>query len=221
MSLLDAIPTIFSGLFSTVIIVVIVVVVVVARRERGRVAELHGYAAQSGWQPITGPAPEPVARDARSRRCKLALGGQRGPHHLWVVWHQWTESSGSGQTYSSRRRNRTRYYLWLGPHYPDVSLRRRTGIGAFFKPVRGVGTGDAVFDKAFLVRPGGSDEPLRLLTPPLREAMLAGRLPIWAITGGVLITAYDDVPRIENLQPRADAICYVADALGRTPLVRH
>jgi hypothetical protein len=31
----------------------------------------------------------------------------------------------------------------------------------------------------------------------------------------VLITAYDDVPRLENLQPRADAICYVADALNR------
>jgi hypothetical protein len=214
MSLLDAIPTIFGGFFSTAIILVVVVVVVVGRRERNRVAALHAYAAQSGWQPITGPAPEPVARDARSRRCKLALGARRGPHHLWVVWHQWIESTGSGQTSSSRRRNRTRYYLWLGSDYPDVSLRRRTGIGAFFKPVRGVGTADAAFDKAFLVRPGDSYEPLRLLTPPLREAMLAGRLPIWAIDGGVLITAYDDVPRIENLQPRADAICYVADALG-------
>ncbi len=215
MSLFDVLPTIFSGFFSFVVILVVVVVVVVIRRERRRVAALQAYAAQAGWQPITGPAPEPVARDARSRRCKLALGAQRGPHHLWMVWHQWTESTGSGQTSSSRTRNRTRYYLWLGPAYPDVSVRRRTGIGAFFKPVRGVGTADAAFDKAFLVRPGDSHEPLRLLTPPLREAMLAGRLPVWAISGGVLITSYDDMPRIESLQLRADGICYVADALGR------
>jgi hypothetical protein len=215
MSLLDFIPMIFGGFFSTALVLVIVVVVVVARRERAKLAELRAYAAQSGWLPITGPAPEPVERDARSRRCKLALGVRRGPHHLWVVWHQWIESTGSGDNSSSRRRNRTRYFLWLGPGYPDVSLRRRTGIGAFVKPVRGVGTGDAAFDKAFLVRPGDSHEPLRLLTPPLREALLARRLPIWAIEGGVLITAYDDIPRIENLHPRADAICYVADALGR------
>jgi hypothetical protein len=215
MSLLDVIPVIISGFFPTVIILVVVIVVLVARRDRRRVAELRAYAAQYGWQPITGPAPEPVARDARSRRCKLALGARRGPHQVWVVWHQWVESTGSGQTSSSRRRNRTRYYLWLGPDYPDVSVRRRTGVGAFFKPVRGVGTGDAAFDKAFLVRPGDSYEPLRLLTPPLREAMLARRLPIWAINGGVLITAYDDMPRIESLQPHADGICYVADALGR------
>jgi hypothetical protein len=214
-SLLDLIPAIFGGFFSIAIIVVIVIAVVVVRRERGRVAELHAYAARSGWLPITGPAPEPVVEDARSRRCKLALGAQRGPHHLWVVWHQWIESSGSGDSSSSRTRNRTRYFLWLGPGYPDVSLRRRTSLGAFFKPVRGVGTGDAAFDKAFVVRPGDSHEPLRLLTPPLRAAMLARRLPIWAINGGVLITAYDDVPRIDNLQPRADAICSVADALGR------
>src|SRR5689334_4951883 len=143
MSLLDAIPAIFGGFFSTAIILVIVIAIMLARRERGRVAELHAYAGQSGWQPITGPLPEPVAGDARSRRCKLALGTQRGRHQLWVVWHQWTETTGSGNTTSSRRRNRTRYYLWLGSGYPDVSVRRRTAIGAFFKPVRGVGTADA------------------------------------------------------------------------------
>jgi hypothetical protein len=215
MSLFDVIPVIFSGFFSTAVILVIVVAVMIVRRERRRVAELHAHAAQYGWQPITGPVPEPVARDARARHCKLALGVRRGPHHLWVVWHQWIESTGGGQYSSSRKRNRTHYYLWLGPGYPDVSLRRRTGMGGLFKPVRGVGTGDAAFDKAFLVRPGDSDEPRRLLTPPLREAMLAQRLPLWSITDGVLITTYNEVPRVENLQGRADAICYVADTLGR------
>jgi hypothetical protein len=211
---LKVIPALFGVFFVTAVVLLIVYAVAAVRRERRRREQLRGYAARLGWLPITGPVPEPVAKDARSRRCRLALGLRRGGHDLWVVWHQWTESTGSGEGSSSRTRNRTRYFLWLGPAYPDIAVRRRTGIGAFFKPVRGIGTGDAGFDKAFLVRPSDTYEQRRLLTPPLREAMLARRLPVWEIAGGVLITAYEDMPRIENLQARADAISYLARALG-------
>jgi hypothetical protein len=203
-------------LFGTAAAAVAVLAVTVIRRDRRRREELRAYAAQAGWWPVAGPAagpaqlPGPVAEDARSRRCKLAFGARRGRYDVWMVWHQWVESTGD----SSTTRNLTRYYLWLGPSHPDIALRRRTGIGAFFKPVRGAGTGDAAFDRAVLVRPGDGGAQWGLLTPPLREALLARRLPLFQITGGVLITRYGDVPRIDNLDARAAAICELADALG-------
>lgn len=214
MSALDVIPALFGSFFFIIVVLVIVFAVATVRKERRRVEHLRAYAAHLGWLPIAEPVPEPVAESARSRRSKLALGLRRGQHHLWVVWHQWTEHSSSGSTSSTRTRNRTRYFLWLGPAYPDISLRRRTSVGAFLMPVRGAGTGDAAFDKAFLVRSAAPYEQQRLLTPQLREAMLARRLPVWEITGGVLAIAYDDAPRVENLQLRADAISYIAHALG-------
>ena len=210
----EVIPLFLSGFVSLFIVALIVLIVLAVkgyRRERRRRAELDLYATQLGWQPIAGPVPEPVAKDVRSRRNKLALSTQRGPHPLWLVWHQWTESNGETSTTT---RNLTRYYIWLGQGHPDIQLRRRSRIGAFFKPVRGVGTGDAAFDRAFLVRPSGTYEHQRLLTPQLRAAMVARQVPAWRITGGVLIIGYGDVPRIENLQPRADVICYLAQALG-------
>lgn len=204
------------ALFSTAGAAVAVIAVVVVRRDRRRRERLRAYAAQAGWWPITEPAggltqvPGPVADDARSRRCKLAFGARRGRREVWMVWHHWVESTGD----SSTTHDLTRYYLWLGVGYPDIELRRRTVLGAFIKPVRGAGTGDAAFDKAVLVRPGDGGAQWRLLTPPLREALLARRLPLFQITGGVLVTRYDDVPRIDNLDARADAISHLADALG-------
>lgn len=186
-----------------------VLVVVAVRHQRRRRDQLRAYAAQTGWSPIAEPMPGPVAEDARSRRCKLALGTRRGRHTIWMVWHQWVESTGD----SSSTRNLTRYYLWLGPSYPDIALRRRTRVGALLMPVRGAGTGDAAFDRAVLVR-AGDGAAQRLLTPPLREALLTRRLPLFQITGGLLVTAYGDPPRIENLEPRADAIRSLADALA-------
>lgn len=213
MSGLDLVPWIFGGLFPFFFVLIIVVGILAVLRERRRRERLRAYAAELGWQPIMGPAPDPVIRDMDSRRCKLDLGTRYGPYEVWLVWHQWVEHTGSGDTSSSTTRNLTRYYLWLGSSYPDISVRRRTRVGAFFKPVRGVGTGDSAFDKAFLVRPADSYAGQRLLTPQLREVMLARRLPVFEITGGVLITGYGDPPRVENLKPRADAIACLAHML--------
>jgi hypothetical protein len=170
MSVFAAIPVIFVGFFFTVVVLVTVYAISAVRKERRRREQLQAYAGGLGWQPINGPAPEPVAADVRS--------------------------------------------LWLGPGYPDIELRRRTGIGALLKPVRGAGTGDAAFDRAFFVRTGDGYEHLRLLTPQLRNAMLDRRVPLWQLTGGVLVIGYGDVPRVENLQYRADVICHLAGMLG-------
>lgn len=208
----DALPALFFGFFNVFVVLVVVLIIFTVRRERRRREQLQAYAAQTGWYPITSPAPEPVVDAMRSKRSKLAVGTQLGPFNTWLVWHQWTESTG-GETTTTSTRNLTRYFVWLGPSFPDVQVRRRTGIGGFLKPVRGIGTGDPAFDKAFLVRPSDDPAPLRLLTPAMRQALLSGQLPVWTISAGVLITGYDDIPRPDNMQPRADVIVYLAQML--------
>jgi hypothetical protein len=200
-------------LFAGTITLVIILVVRTAARERERRARLHAHAAQLGWYPITSPVPGPVAEAIRSRRTKLALGIRHSGYDAWMVWHQWTESTGSDSSTTSTK-NLTRYYLWLGPAHPNVQLVRRTSIGAFFNPVRGIGTGDAEFDKRFVIKPADRPEAIQVVTPVIRQAMFAGHFLNWQVSDGTLILAYWDTPRIENLQPRADGIVHLAHLLS-------
>jgi hypothetical protein len=201
----------FGVFFAGVVTLVIILAVRAAARERERRARLHAYAAQLGWYPIAGPVPDPVAEAVRSRRTQLALGIRNPEYGSWMVWHRWTESSG-GDTNTTSTKNLTRYYLWLGPG-PDVRLVGRSGIGAFFNPVRGIGTGDEEFDRRFVIKPADRPEAIQVVTPEIRQAMLAGYFGNWQITRGTLIVSYWDTPRIENLQPRADAIVHLARML--------
>jgi hypothetical protein len=183
------------------------------RRHRGQKARLRAHAAQLGWHPIVGPAPDLVAESAASGRTELALGTHHSGFDVWMVWHLWYESSSSPGNGTQSMRNLTRYFLWLGPAYPDVRLARRSGVGAFFDPVRGIGTGDAEFDKRFVIKPSDRPEVIPMVTPVIRQAMLAGHFLNWQISGGLLILAYADRPRIENFQPRADGIAHLAGLL--------
>lgn len=195
-------------------VLVIVLIVTAVKRERRRLERFQLYTAQCGWAPVapTAPMPGPAGEAARSRRTRLVLG-TRQTFEMWLVWHQWNENTTSGDSTTRTTRNLTRYFLWLGPSYPTVRLARRTSIGAFFKPVRGIGTEDAEFDKRFIIRGPGEHEALRLLTPGVRQAMTAGDLPAWAITDGVLILSYNDRPTVKTLQPRAEMITNLAQML--------
>lgn len=194
--------------FVAIVVFIIVMIVLAAKRQRRRLEEFNRHAAQCGWYPVTSAVPGLVGTAARSRRARLVLGTRQG-FELWLVWHRWRESNGE----SSTTHDLTRYFLWLGPPYPTLRLERRTSIGGFLKPVRGVGTGDAEFDKRFMVRSTTQHEALRLVTPAIRQAMLAGNLPEWAITDGVLFISYHDEPFAETLQPRTDTIIQLARTL--------
>jgi hypothetical protein len=176
---------------------------------------LYAYAMQCGWRPVTTamPVPGPVAEAAGSRRAKLVLGTRLQGFDTWLVWHQWSESVSTGESVSYNTYDRTHYFLWLGPSIPNLRLERRNPVGALFKPVRGVGTADAEFDKRYLIREVYGPAALRLLSPGLRHAMVAGYLPPWEISGGVLIATYREKPRVENLQPQAGAVGYLAGML--------
>jgi hypothetical protein len=203
--------TFFSG-FGVFFALVIVLMIVGMRRERARRERLRAYAVQHGWRRLTpdAPVPGPVAKAAASRRTQLAFATNLRGFDLWLVWHRWTESSGSGENSTHHTRHLTRYFLWPGRPCPQVRLMRRTRIGASFMPVRGLGTGDPEFDRRFLMR---GDERFAI-SSALRQAMIVDELPAWDISDGILTTEYRDAPTADNLQWRADAIARIAQLLG-------
>jgi hypothetical protein len=209
-------PLVFGGIFSGFIALVVVLAVRAARRERARQEQLWAHAMRCGWGrvPAGAPLPRPVAEAARSRRSRMVLGTRIDQFDVWLVWHRWTETTGSGDSTTHTTRDLTRYFLWPGRPRPNLRLVRRSRLGASLMPVRGVGTGDAEFDKRFLVRAVHDTAARGVLTPVLRQAMVAGRLPVWEVTDGTLIIGYDDVPSVQTLQYRASVIVDIARMLG-------
>ncbi|KAB2373212.1 hypothetical protein [Actinomadura montaniterrae] len=203
-----------TGLFVGLVVLAVVVIVWSAVRSHRQMRELREHIAACGWRPVERdePMPRPVASAVRSRRTKLAVAAEE-PYPLWLVWHRWTESQGTGDSRRTSTHDLTRYFLRPGGGFRDVEVVKRTAIGGFLMPVRGVGTGDAAFDKRFLIRGLGEQQAVRLLTPALRAAMLAGDVPPWEVAGGVLISAYTDAPSIGTFQPRADALVRLAGML--------
>lgn len=208
-------------------------------RLRRRMARLRAQSAQFGWHPITDPVPGPVATALRSRRCKLALAMQYEGRQVWMIYHQWTERSASRR--SERVEDLMRYFLDLGPGYPSILLRRRTVMDGDQWPVEGMGglvekfidgmrglpdsyTGDAEFDRRFSFQVlqthqvrHATAEPLRLLTPPVRAAMVADQLPLWGLDGGILSIRYPYEPDADRLQAGAEAIVRLAGMLPGPP----
>ncbi|MCW2876467.1 MAG: hypothetical protein JWQ95_567 [Sphaerisporangium sp.] len=105
--------------------------------------------------------------------------------------------------------NLTRYFVRPSAGHPPISFERRTQLGGLIVPVRGEGCGDPAFDHAFLVHPK-EGAPIHLLSQEIRGEMLAGVIPLWEIdAGGMLVTWYDDAPRVETFEQRADALLHV------------
>lgn len=186
-----------------------------------RAAEVIAFAARDGWQaPAQGDAlPEPVASAARSPRSELTAGKQFGPHRIWVNWHHWTETRSSaspngGQQTSSKVHNLTRYFLPLDGDYPDISFKRRGPLASVLRPGGGRLTGDAAFDRAFIVVCEDESAARLLLNTRLREAMRTKSIPPWSIQQGTLISAYDDKPATANLGPRADRLIAISTLLN-------
>jgi hypothetical protein len=187
-----------------------------------RSAEISDFAAQDGWTAhVQGAAlPEPVAQASQSPRSQLTFGKQSGPHQIWMNWHHWTETRssagpGGGTQTTSKVKNLTRYFLTLGPDgYPDLSFKRRSALGSALRPVRGEGTGDAAFDRAFIVICDDKPAADRLLTAPLRQAMQTKAVPLWSIRQGTLITGYADKPATANLDARADTLITIGEMLS-------
>jgi len=178
-------------------------------------AELLEQARRLGWQKVDDPsqAPPVVAEAARSRRSVLLLYHQQ--RRIWLSWHRWTETStsGDGRSSSSRTYNLTRYFVALHGPFPDMSVVRRTAIGAFLKARRGVGTGDEEFDRRFAIKPTDSPQAARVVTPPLGHALKTGQVSEFSITSNILGTGDHSQPDWRKLQPHAEQLSHLARLL--------
>jgi hypothetical protein len=133
---------------------------------------------------------------------------------IWLSWHRWTETStSSGGRSTSSTHNLTRYFLALPGSFPDMSVVRRTKIGAFFKARRGLGTSDEDFDRRFVIKPTDLPQAARVVTPQLADALKTGELPEFSITQNLLGTSYDTAPDWRELQPRAEQLSRLAHLL--------
>jgi len=107
----------------------ILLAAIAIRSAKKWMAEFLRQAARLGRRQVDDPAGAPavVVEAARSHRSVLPLyHGERG---VWMSWHRWTETSGS---------NLTRYFVALPGSFPDMSVVRRTRMGALFT-ARGLG----------------------------------------------------------------------------------
>lgn len=128
---------------------------------------------------------------------------------VWMSWRRWNETRGE----IVDEYNLTRYFVVLPPEagYVNVRVEPRRWLGRLGAR-SGAGTGDPSFDRAFRVRPGPTPATLAPLTPALRQAMVAGTVPTWAIIQGTLITYYDK-PSKDTLDHRAEVIARIVNLM--------
>jgi hypothetical protein len=106
---------------------------------------------------------------------------------------------------------RSHFFVLLDGHHPNVLVSKRS-----FRPLlRYSGTGDAEFDRRFLVRADDRRAALAQLTPTIRRAALDGSLPpVWSIKNNVLKFTYSSAPAPEELGYPFECILSLANALG-------
>ncbi|MFC0553664.1 hypothetical protein ACFFHJ_22485 [Planotetraspora thailandica] len=157
---------------------------------------------QDGWRYAAASARlrKPMAEAAASRRSMVFMGKQIRGRLVWMSWHQWTETHTVRVHRNDRWEdkeetvtfNSTEFFVALPAGTPDVAVTSRTALGGRLRPVRGLGTGDPDFDRAFHVHPQDDPAALGLLSAPLRHAMLAGTLSTWwRIEGAALVLTYN------------------------------
>jgi hypothetical protein len=194
----------------------IILAAIAIRSAKKWMAQFLRQAARLGWRQVDDPAGAPavVVEAARSHRSVLLLyHHERG---AWMSWHRWTETSGSSDNRSTTTRNLTRYFVALRGWFPDMSVVRRTQMGAFFKARRGLGTGDEDFDRAFVIKPTDSPQAVRVVTPRLAQALKVGEVPEFSITANVVDMSFDSAPDWRELQPRSEQLSRLARLLTRS-----
>jgi len=162
------------------------------RAMRRRNAEFDAAWARQGWRRVpVGDGPR-VMNEGGFRDERLRLVKQIGDHIVWMNWRNWINGSGE----NSSGEHRTTYFVQMTPAgYPELLVRRRTRLGGQLIPRRGLGTGDPDFDQAFTITPHNTPGPNRILTSPIRQALLVGTIPAWQIRDNTLIIEHRAPPR--------------------------
>lgn len=197
------------------VLAIIVAAIAVKAKERDRRRYLNSYLTAQGWHPLGHTLPPIVSASVRSSRTQVAAAKSVGGLDVWVVWHEWVQNIHESDGDTRRRvREQTRYLLWLGPNHPDMEVKRRTSIGSTVMPARGIGTGDAEFDRAFVVHSLQGSYARQLMGPQVRRLALVSSAPPWRIEGGMLVIEIPQKMQVETLEPTVSWLVNLAAALA-------
>ena len=210
----------FLVVFGLVIVTLLLFSSFSARRERGRRRGFLAQATERGWYEPS-PAdfvPPSVTAAEDPASLKLLLTARRDGENIWVAWNRPEQGAGPRDATAPAAReggprDLTRYFVRAAGHPDPISFLRR-GPGGASALVRGAGTGDPAFDRAFAVLPE-EGAPVHLLTETVRREMIAGLIPLWEIDAtGMLVTRYEEEPEIDAFDRHADALLHLLGALS-------
>jgi hypothetical protein len=192
------------------------------RRDRQRNAAIVGWAAARGWElhrdrphaPWTDPLP------GKGRLDLLLTGALRGRQAAAADYsYTTTSSTGDGSTTTSTHRYQV-FVARVRGSYPALAVvSRRTG-SKLWRNLTGPGrteTGHAAFDEQYRVVTDSPEVARRLLTPALRHAHIAGRVPDWHLYHQDLLTYQPGRLSPDTIETALTALAHVADLLEPTP----
>ena len=152
--------------------------------------DLLEHATSLGWRQVAREeVPEEIASLVEWHRPIQILRGPAGGDPVWLVWHQWWVGNGKGR----RKVSATRFIAARPVHWPDLTIVRRTALGAKLMPVNGAGTGDRDFDRAYLVR---ADEPVSL-TADVRAALVGGDIVPFEVSAHIPTILIRNAPDVD------------------------
>ncbi len=217
-------PAIFGvcGLLIVALIAgVIVLIVFGVRREKQRRQRLAGWALANEWtlqlQPQNNWAP--LLPGHNKRGVQLALTGYVNGRVVTVAEYQYTTTTSSGDGGTSTT---THHYvvvtMQLPRAYPPMSVTPRGGLSKLGRSLFGEGravTGNTVFDERFRISTRYPEAIPAVIGPYLIAAHLAGQVPVWTVSGDLLLYHFPGVIKDPASIPGWAALLpVVADLLG-------
>jgi hypothetical protein len=183
-----------------------------AAATNARWTELRTHATDLGWTEVAPEeVPPEIAHLVRWRRPRRILRGPAGGDPMWLVWHQWTRRRGKSRS----THNAIRLLVAQPVDWPDLTVVRRSALGAKLMPVNGAGTGDAQFDRAYLIR---TDDPAGApvtLTADIRAALLRGDIVPFAVDATIATILERQTPDVELFDGQVAVMARVLALLNR------
>lgn len=195
------------GLGCALLLITVVVLLVLlaryrAQQERERLQRVHDWAEQHGWAVTYAP---PVAWGARlpggnRRGVSLAVSGQLHGYPVSVADYSYTETTTSTSTdangHTTTSTTSTTHHLVVTVvrvpgSYPAVAVQPRGAMSKLGRAMFGdsvTAIGNDAFDRAFRVATRTPQAVPQLIGPALAAEHLAGRAPMWSLSGNELMT---------------------------------
>ncbi len=175
-----------SGMFWVIVLVigfVLVVGVIVFLMMRGRAKKLSGLAAARGLR-YTKRDDAKLGQFGGELYALNVVEGERNGRPFVVYDSTRTQEDDEGGTSKSV----AVVAVGTGRRVPDVRCVRRKGL---FGGNRGVQTGDPDFDKRFTTTASDGGFAAAVLTPPVRQLLLAGKVRWFACRGDAVVLCTD------------------------------